>query len=361
METKLKLASFFSGAGGLDLGFEQAGFSTAWANEYDRTIWESYEKNFPHVHLDKRSITEIESQDIPDVDGIIGGPPCQSWSEAGALRGASDPRGQLFFDYMNLVGRKMPKFFVAENVSGILSERHSGSFGSILEGFAEMGYNVSLSFLNANDYGVAQDRQRVFIVGYRSDFNQHFFPPSPQLEKPVLRDVIYDLRDSAVPAGDKNKANSALEVPNHEYMTGGFSTIYMSRNRVRPWEKPSFTIQAGGRHAPLHPQAPEMVSFGPNDKRFVQGKEHLYRRLTVREAARVQGFPDSYIFYYQSVTDGYKMVGNAVPVGLARSLAMQIMNDLQSIDEKNKGEILPGTVKNYVGMKSREHELSLLS
>jgi DNA (cytosine-5)-methyltransferase 1 len=337
-----KVASFFSGAGGLDLGFERAGFEITWANEYDKTIWETFEKNFPNTILDKRSITEIAAGDIPgDVDGMVGGPPCQSWSEAGALRGISDKRGQLFFNYMEMIKLRKPKFFLAENVSGILAQRHDAAFSAILEGFAELGYNVTFSLVNSNDYGVAQDRLRVIIVGYRTDLDLFFTPPQPKKKKPVLRDAIGDLSDSAVPADEGNRANSKLVVPNHEYMTGGFSTIFMSRNRVRPWDRPSFTIQAGGRHAPLHPQAPEMESFGPNDRRFVQGSEHLYRRLTVRECARVQAFPDSHVFYYKSVADGYKMVGNAVPVNLAEALASKISSDLAD----GLGKPLPKSLK----------------
>ena len=161
----MKIASFFSGAGGLDRGFENAGFEVVWANEYDKSIWETYEKNFPKTKLDKRSIVKIEPADLPDeIDGMIGGPPCQSWSEAGALRGIEDHRGQLFFNYIDLIKAKRPKFFLAENVSGILAARHRPAFVKILESFAELGYNVSYSLLNANDYGVPQDRQRVIIT-----------------------------------------------------------------------------------------------------------------------------------------------------------------------------------------------------
>ena len=118
----LKIASLFSGAGGMDKGFEQAGFCTVWANEYDASIWATFRHNFPNTHLDTRSITEVLPADIPDVDGFIGGPPCQSWSEAGAKRGIQDHRGQLFLDYIRLLKAKQPSFFVAENVSGILSK-----------------------------------------------------------------------------------------------------------------------------------------------------------------------------------------------------------------------------------------------
>ncbi len=121
----MKIASFFTGAGGLDLGFEKAGFDIIYANENDKKIFSTFEKNFPKTKLDKRSITKVESEDVPDCDGIIGGPPCQSWSEAGALRGIKDLRGQLFFDFIRIIKGKQPKFFLAENVSGMLAPRNA--------------------------------------------------------------------------------------------------------------------------------------------------------------------------------------------------------------------------------------------
>jgi DNA (cytosine-5)-methyltransferase 1 len=340
----MKIVSFFSGAGGLDRGFEKAGFEVIWANEYDKTIWETYEKNFPGTKLDRRSIVKIDPKDVPDCDGMIGGPPCQSWSEAGALRGIDDHRGQLFFDYIRIIKEKRPKFFLAENVSGILFPRHRSAFVKILESFAELGYNVSYSLLNANNYGVPQDRLRVIIVGYQQQYAKLFKPPQKEKYKPVLLDAIKDLEMNVVPALDKNKTNPKQLVVNHEYMIGGFSTMYMSRNRVRPWNKPSFTIQAGGRHAPIHPQAPEMVHFGVNDKRFVEGKEDLYRRLSVRECARIQTFPDEHSFHYTSVADGYKMIGNAVPVEFAYRLALQIMSDLENTPKLKINDIKEGIV-----------------
>ncbi len=132
------------------------------------------------------------------------------------------------------------------------------------------------------------------------------------------------------PALDKNYTNGDdnLAAPNHEYMTGGFSTIYMSRNRVRGWDEPSFTIQAGGRHAPLHPKAPKMLFVEQNKRIFVPEQEDQYRRLTIRECARIQTFPDDFIFKYSNLADGYKMVGNAVAVEFARQLAQVIFQDL---------------------------------
>lgn len=327
----MKLASLFTGAGGLDLGFEKAGFHVIWANEFDATIWDTFEHNFPNTKLDRRSIVDISSFDIPDsIDGIIGGPPCQSWSEAGAGRGINDKRGQLFFDYIRILNDKQPKFFLAENVSGILHPKHEQAFSNIIKNFENAGYVISWKLLNANDYEVPEDRLRVIIVGYHKNLKMKYEFPEPQKYKPILKDAIYDLR-LAKPAKDKNKTNGdELMIPNHEYMNGGFSTIYMSRNRVRSWNEPSFTIQAGGRHAPIHPQAPKMKFVEQNKRIFVPGKEHLYRRLSVRECARIQTFPDSYIFKYRDIADGYKMIGNAVPVNFAHHLAKKIYMDLKS-------------------------------
>ncbi len=331
----MKIISLFSGAGGLDKGFKKAGFNTIWANEYDSTIWDTFEHNFPNTKLEKKSITKVLSNEVPNCDGIIGGPPCQSWSEAGAGRGIEDKRGQLFYDYIRILNEKKPKFFLAENVSGILHPKHQDAFLNILKEFKNAGYEVSSKLLNANDFDVPQDRLRLIIVGYRLDLGKKFEFPNPQKNKLVLKDAIGDL-GFAKHAQEGNKTNEGdLEISNHEYMNGGFSTIYMSRNRVRSWDEPSFTIQAGGRHAPLHPQAPKMQFVEQNKRIFVPNKEHLYRRLSVRECARIQTFPDDFIFKYKNIADGYKMIGNAVPVNLAYHLANKIFNDLnQSLNQQ---------------------------
>lgn len=328
----MNIISLFSGAGGLDLGFEKAGFDTIWANEYDKDIWETYEKNFPHTKLDRRSITKIPSNEVPEALGIIGGPPCQSWSEAGSLRGIDDHRGQLFFEFIRLLRDKKPLFFLAENVSGMLAGRHDDALHNIKKLFKESGYVLSFKLLNAHDYKVPQDRKRVFFVGYREDLGMKFEFPNGFDKKRYLKDVIWNIKDDALPAKEKNYTNGdRCTVDNHEYAIGTFSSMYMSRNRVRSWDEPSFTIQAGGRHAPLHPQAPKMQFIEQNKRIFVTDKEHLYRRLSVRECARIQTFPDTHKFYYKNVMAGYKMVGNAVPSYLGYYLAKKIMEDIKSL------------------------------
>ena len=339
MNKNFKIVSLFSGAGGLDLGFKQAGFDVVWANEFDKDIWETFEKNHPDTKLDRRNILDIPADDVPDCDGIIGGPPCQSWSEAGAARGIKDKRGQLFFDFIRLLEAKQPKFFLAENVSGMLISKHTEALEEIKKMFrnAGIGYELSFKMLNASDYRVPQDRKRVFFIGIRKDLDFKFEFPTSKFEKISLTDAISDLKDTAIPAKEKNKTNgNACKVPNHEYMIGDFSSMFMSRNRVRAWDEQSFTIQAGGRHAPLHPQAPKMKFIEQNIRVFVPGKEELYRRLSVRECARIQTFPDNFIFHYTNVPAGYKMIGNAVAVRLAKFLAENIKYQIIANSTMNK-------------------------
>lgn len=328
----MNVISLFAGAGGLDLGFERAGFDIPIANEFDKKIWDTYKINHPKTNLLEKDIRQITRQDLAqyldsEVDGIIGGPPCQSWSEAGTLRGIDDARGQLFYDYIRILKEFRPKFFLAENVSGMLADRHSEAVNNILQLFKEAGYDVSLTLVNAKDYGVAQERKRVFYIGFRTDLEIKFEFPRGSTEddskKITLRDIIWDLQYTAVPSGPRNRHNPSA-INNNEYYTGAYSTIFMSRNRVKSWDEQGFTVQASGRQCQLHPQAPKMVKFGKNDCRFVEGKESLYRRMTIREIARIQGFPDDFKFIYEDTNDAYKMIGNAVPVNLAYEIATAI-------------------------------------
>jgi len=324
----MKIASFFSGAGGLDLGFTNAGFKLAYANDNWGGCWETFEKNHG-IKIDKRSIAEINPYEIPDVVGFVGGPPCQSWSLAGAMKGINDSRGKLFWNYVNLIEQKQPLFFLAENVPGILSPKHKPEFMRLIKKFWDIHYVVSFMLLDARDYGVPQERKRVIVIGYHRSLGMRFKFPKGTGKWITLKEAIGDLPEPKA-ASEKNRTNGKMEIPNHEYMNGGFSTIYMSRNRVRKWDEQSFTIQAGGRHAPIHPQAPKMKFINQNKREFVNGKENLYRRLSVRECARIQTFPDDFIFYYNSIADGYKMIGNAVPVKLAEALAEKIMLDIKT-------------------------------
>lgn len=318
--------SLFSGAGGMDLGFKNSGFDILWANEYDKNIWKTYEYNFPETHLYKKSILQVKEKEIPECIGLIGGPPCQSFSEAGAKRGTQDARGQLFWEYIRILENKKPLFFVAENVSGLLAQRHEKDLKSFIQAFEQANYNVNVQLYNTKNYGIAQDRERIIFIGYRKDLEKTFSGLKQHKKIKNLQDVIAGMPEAI---GVKNgKTSQNLNFSNHEYMLGGFSSLFMSRNRVRSWNETSFTILATARQIPLHPQAPKMEKIDKDKFIFVKEKEFLYRRLSVRECARIQTFPDSHIFQYERIEDGYKMVGNAVPVFFAQQIAKVIREDL---------------------------------
>jgi DNA (cytosine-5)-methyltransferase 1 len=317
----LSIISLFSGAGGLDFGFKKAGFKTIWANEFDKQISPTFIANFKGVDFDGRSIIDIPNSDIPSgVVGVIGGPPCQSWSAAGSKRGIDDPKGRLFNEYIRVIKHIKPLFFVAENVSGMLHPKHKPDFDRIIKKLERAGYHVSVDLLNARNYGVPQDRKRVIIVGYkRSHINKKFVFPPPGSKEITLRDAISHLRD--VPLNSKF-------APNHEICDATFSPFYMSRNRVRLWDEPSFTIPASERHIPMHPDSPPMVKIGKDLMRFSSTRKSKLRRLSIRECACIQTFPDTYKFIYNRPFNAYKMIGNAVPVKLAYSIAKAIKADL---------------------------------
>ena len=362
----MALISLFSGAGGLDLGFHKAGFKTAVANEFDAKICPTFRYNFPDVCLIEGDIRNINEDLFPDnIDGIIGGPPCQSWSEGGAKRGIEDPRGQLFRDYIRILKKVQPLFFVAENVSGMLAPRNAKAVEEFLNEFrnAGVGYDVQLQMLNAKDFEVPEDRDRVFYIGFRKDLKiKDYEYPHPISPRITLRQAIGDLQATAIPALEKNHTNGdRCKIPNHEYYIGGFSPIFLSRNRVRSWDDQGFTVQASGRQCQLHPQAPQMIKLSANQQIFVPGKEHLYRRMTVREVARVQTFPDNFKFIYEDVNVGYKMIGNAVPVNLAYHVAMSIKATLDKHGIKysqNDKEVINVCKKRFSSRKIEKSPIS---
>lgn len=324
----MNVVSLFAGCGGLDLGFEQAGFNVVWANEFDQAIHPTYKLNHPNTKFCGDDIRTIKSEDIPDCDGIIGSPPCQSWSVGGRGKGFDDERGKLFLDYIRIVEDKHPKFFLIENVAGILEDKHKEAFTMFLDRLKKAGYDVSYSLLNTADYVIPQDRFRVFIVGTRKDLKvEYVFPESPGTPHVTLKRAIGDIIDSPeYSEGDIDTKISEHGFWNHDVYTGPYSSNYMHSNRVRSWDEVSFTIQAQASNAPQHPQAPKMPMSVSGGRMFKIGYEHLYRRLSVRECARIQSFPDSFHLIYDNVKDGYKMIGNAVPPRMGKYLAKQFLS-----------------------------------
>ena len=316
--------SLFSGCGGLDLGFQKAGFEIVYATDYDSDLKETYDANHD-TELNIQDVRELDSEELPECDGVIGGPPCQSWSLAGNhLRGSDDERGAVFFDYIDVIEEKEPRFFVTENVPGIISKRNIDEFKTIIDRFEEIGYEVKYKKMNAAYHDVPQSRKRVIIVGVRKEADY-------QYEFPKKNDEMMTQRESKLTTLPRSNATDGDSTPeeelgyrNQEHYVGGYSSRYMSRNRVRSWDEPAYTVQANARHQKIHPKAPKMEKIEKDQWRFQDGQEDEYRRYSVREAAILQTFPESFEFKYDDVRQGYKMIGNAVPVNLAKSVANSI-------------------------------------
>lgn len=322
----MNLISLFSGAGGLDLGFQLADFRIIIANEIDTKICPTFRANFPDVHLIEGDIRKLSPSDFPDdIDGIIGGPPCQSWSEGGKQLGLDDERGKMFLTYIDFIQAKLPKFFVIENVKGILSDKHFLTFKKMLDQLKDGGYVVHYQLMNAMDYHVPQERYRVFVVGIRNDIDVNYQFPQPDTSCFIaLRQAIGDITEEPRKYTSERVDTRYDKWLNHDVYMGPFDDRFMARNRVRGWNEVSYTMQAKARNCPLHPQAPKMVYVSRDKQIFRPGYEHLYRRFSVRECARIQTFPDGFRFIYHDVCDGYKMVGNAVPPRLGRAIALSV-------------------------------------
>lgn len=296
--------SLFCGAGGLDLGFEQSGFRTLWANDFDKDACKTHQ-NWSKAKVVCRDISKIDVNDIPSSDIILGGFPCQGFSLSGP-RKIDDSRNVLYKHYVKIVREKKPKIFVGENVKGLLTMADGQIFEAIKAEFSECGYDVYSQLVNAKDFGVPQDRERVIIVGFRKDLNiKSFEIPIPANMRMTMREALAGMPE---PAED--------EVCNQPY-----SSRYMSRNRKRGWDDVSYTIPAMAKQVTIHPSSPDMEKLDKDLWKF--GDNGTTRRFSWREAAVIQTFPRDLEFYGDLVSK-YKQIGNAVPVKLASYVAMHL-------------------------------------
>lgn len=304
------MVSLFAGAGGLDMGFENKGFKTIWANDIDKDACETH-KMWSGAEVVCGDISKIDFNTIPDSDIISGGFPCQGFSLAGP-RKIDDKRNVLYRYFVKLVEEKQPYAFVAENVKGILTLGSGAVIEAIIEDFSEKGYVVFPSLVNAADYGVPQDRWRVIMVGVRKDLGiKEFNLSNPFKKRITMREALKDM-----PEPDQNDICKAA-----------FSPRYMSRNRKRGWDDVSYTIPAMSKQVALHPSSPNMKKLGKDSWKF--GDSGITRRFSWQEAARVQTFPRKMQFS-GGLTSKYKQIGNAVPVKLAEAVAIEIKNLLNT-------------------------------
>lgn len=242
-------------------------------------------------------------------------------------------------------------FFVIENVKGILSNKHFQTFMAMLDELQNAGYTMHYSLMNSMYYHIPQERYRVIVIGTRKDLQIDYHFPIPDKTHIInIRQAIGDINHSPNFYKQEKVSNNYSKWLNHDTYDGPFDAKFMARNRVRSWNEVSFTIQAQARNCPLHPQAPKMRYISRDKQIFVPGFEHLYRRLSGRECARIQTFPDQFKFIYDNVCDGYTMVGNAVPPRLGRAIASSLSDTFSKIKETTR-HVLVATYKDNYHLK----------
>ena len=354
---RLNVLSLFSGAGGMDLGFrgdfnflnqyyEANPFNLVFANDIFAQAADIYEANFSHS-VERKSIVELDMKQIdnkiientgeliPQVDIVLGGFPCQTFSYAGKRNGLSDPRGQLYLQMIRVIKHYKPAIFIAENVDGIRNSKKNqlgdnvdkSALDTIIEDFEIAGYNVQYKVLNAADFGVPQTRRRVIIFGIRNDLGKiekQFYPEplfsesgTPQKKQWINSfEALDDIWDQV----------NNPKYPNHTTRDISRAKFYpgkkMQGNNKISADKPAPTIRAE-HHGNIEAHYRTLEGFEENDT-------NGWRRLSVRECARLQSFPDSFIFT-SSASSAYKAIGNAVPPVLAWHIARAVYHTLDSL------------------------------
>ncbi|WP_144666656.1 DNA cytosine methyltransferase [Bacillus altitudinis] len=308
----LTVLELFCGGGLGAVGFKAAGFEIVKALDFDKNAVKAYRHNFGD-HVEQADISTIDIESLPNTDVIFGGPPCQDFSVAGKGVGVDGERGKLVWRYLEIIDAKQPKAFVFENVKGLLSKRHRATFDDLLTKFSEIGYEVSWQLINAWDYGVAQKRERVFIVGTRKDIGFKFEFPKPldgDYRTSVLRDVIGDL-----PEPDEYEKNP---------QDGRYSSQFLSRDRVVKWGNAAFTVLTNPRDASIHPGKGR---FTMDD---VRNNRATPRRFTVRECLRIQSVPDTYVLPDDiSLSAQYRIVGNGIASRVAWYIGIALADQLK--------------------------------
>ena len=304
--------SLFCGAGGLDMGFERAGFHTVWANDFDKDACQTH-RLWSHATVVQGDIGKIKSEEIPDADIILGGFPCQGFSLSGP-RKIDDSRNRLYLQYVRILHDKRPLAFVGENVKGLLTMGKGEVFKAILDDFSKQGYVVFYQLVNAKNYGVPQDRERVILCGFRKDLGiEKFVFPAPLQQVVTLQEAIGNMEE---PAEDM-------------VCWEPYSSRYMSRNRKRSWNAVSFTVPAMAKQVSLWPGSPDMVKLGKDLWKFGVGKT---RRFSWKEVALIQTFPSDMQFV-GNLTSIYRQIGNAVPVRLAEHIGRAVYQVLIGLDK----------------------------
>lgn len=305
--------SLFSGCGGSDTGIHNAGFEITMANDIIPYAKDVYLANLPETDYILDDIKKIEH--FPKADLLVGCYPCQGFSQGGS-RIADKKVNYLYQEFARALNYIKPKAFIVENVSGMVRKTYAHLLEDQIKVFSEAGYEVKYDVLNAANFGVAQNRKRIFIVGIRNDIDfKYQFPTATHGTDEKHFNTI------------KNALQGFSDWPDGEYFDESFHWYYMSRNRRQNWDDLSKTIVSSARHMPLHPISPKMEKVGDDEWRFVD--DSPARRFSYKEAASLQGFNRELVFPENdnsSLKNKYKVIGNAVPPPLFEAVAKALPN-----------------------------------
>lgn len=312
----MRVGSLFAGVGGIDLGFEKAGFKTVWANEMDSYAAETFKANFD-CELVIDDIRNVKVENIPDIDILVAGFPCQAFSVAGYRKGFDDDRGNVYFEVVKVFETKKPQIVFLENVKNLVGHDNGNTFRVILESLRENGYKVKYQVLNACDYGnVPQNRERIYIVAFQDEeiYKNFEFPDSIEL-KTKLNDVIdFDnLQDSKYYYTEEsckfyNELKNGMDKENTIYQ---WRRVYVRENKSNLCPTLTANMGTGGHNVPL-----------------IYSKTGI-RKLTPRECFNIQGFDKDFILPEKlSNTRLYKQAGNSVSVPVIERIAKQIKKAL---------------------------------
>ena len=301
---QIRTISLFSGCGGSDLALKKLGYSVIWANDISETACNTYKDNLGSV-IKHGSITDFNT--FPTADFLIGCYPCQGFTQGGR-RNWGESINYLYQQFDRVLRLVSPKAFVVENVNGMAFGESKKLLDNQIVRYRLAGYRVKWQVLNAQDFGVAQNRKRVFIVGIRSDLDAIYNFPNPQFGINLKRNYITQ----------REKLFGMPEWPEGEFNDEPFHWYYLSRNRRKDWDEPSPCIVGHWRHVPLHPSSPPLRRVHTDKWEF--SNDEPARRLAYRECAALQGFPRKFIWKRGTVRERFQMIGNAVPPPLFKAV-----------------------------------------
>lgn len=317
-----------SGAGGLSTGFVKIGWKPLLLNDMDKICCETLKINHPNINIVCCPMDQLDiSSYIGKVDLLMGGIPCQSFSQAGLRKGLDDQRGQLIFNFIDMILQLQPQCFLIENVKGLVSHDNGNTLKHIIKLLEKINdYHVVYKVLNAVSYDVPQKRERLFIIGYKTLHNIHYKFPEPSNHIYTLKDVMYKVPSSPCASYSPLKKELFKKIPQ------GGCWINLTEEEQRSYLGKSFH-SGGGKRGILHRldmNKPCLTLLcSPTQKQTERCHPLEERPLSIREYARIQTFDDTYVFY-GSMASQYKQIGNAVPINLAKHVAQSLLHFLNN-------------------------------